>query len=144
MNLVNMRIVRAVVVSLLIVGLSTPAAAGDLATSGAKAVQQQAAQVETQATQAVSTSIPRKYLWPGVVMLVGGLASGLYLFMNNQNGDFPGPDEYGATEKVAGGVALATAFAGGAVLYLGQRQSRNASVVTFAPGAVTVSNRVSW
>lgn len=144
MNLLPMRIVRATLASLLIVGLSTPAVADDLAASISKAAQQEAARSEAQATQAASAPMPRKYLWPGVAMLVGGLASGLYLFMNNQNGDFPGPDEYGATEKVAGGVALATAFAGGAVLYLGQRQSRNASVVTLAPGAVTVSNRVSW
>lgn len=144
MSLVHMNIVRSIVVSALIVGLGTPAFAGELAATAAKAAQREAARAEAQATQTVSTPMPRKYLWPGVAMLVGGLASGLYLFMNNQNGDFPGPDEYGATEKVAGGVALATAFAGGAVLYLGQRQSRNASVVTFAPGAVTVSNRISW
>jgi len=142
MNFAKTRVVRTTIVWLLMTGLSTPVLAGDLTASIAKAVQQQATQ--TPPVPTANRPMPRKYLWTGAVMLVGGLATGLYLFMDNQNGEFPGPDEYGSTEKALGGVALATAFAGGAVLFLGARQSHKAAVVTVAPSGLTVSNRISW
>ena len=141
MNVVKTSVVRTAIVSLLITALSTPVLAGDLTASIAKVVQQSS---QPQPAQAERTPIPRKYLWPGTAMFVGGLATGLYLFMHNKNGEFPGTDEYGATDKKLGGVALATAFAGGAVLFLGTRASRNSARVTVNPDGITVSNRISW
>ena len=140
MNVVKTSVVRTTIVSLLITGLSTPVLAGELTASIGKVVQQS----QPQPAQAERGPMPRKYLWPGAAMFVGGLATGLYLFMHNKNGEFPGTDEYGATDKKLGGVALATAFAGGAVLFLGTRASRNSAMVTVNPDGITVSNRISW
>jgi hypothetical protein len=141
MNVVKTGVVRTTIVSLLITGLSTPVVAGDLTASLAKVVQQSS---QPQSAEGERGPMPRKYLWPGAAMFVGGLATGLYLFMHNKNGEFPGTDEYGATDKKLGGVALATAFAGGAVLFLGTRASRNAAMVTVNPDGIAVSNRISW
>jgi hypothetical protein len=134
---------RVFVVTVLITGLSRPVLAGDLMTSIAKAAEQAA---QSQPPPPVATRpIPKKFLWPGVAMFVGGLTLGLYKFMHNENGDFPGTNEYSATDKVVGGVAMGTAFAGGWLLYRGSRApSSPSTTAAVAPGGVKVSGRVSW
>ena len=45
-------------------------------------------------------------------MFVGGMAVGLYAFLNNKNGEFPEFGEAEATNKPLGTAGLVTAFAG--------------------------------
>jgi hypothetical protein len=43
-----------------------------------------------------------------------------------------------------GAAGLATAFAGGAVLFLGKRRANSSASVTFGGGKLAVSKRVTW
>lgn len=134
-----MNVLRIVVVVLLVIGLGglgTPALAGELRESLARAAEQ--------AAQTESRRIPNAHLWAGTALFVGGLAVGLYAFHNNRNGEFPEFGENEATDQKLGMVGLLTAFAGGAVLYLGTRQSTRSPSVTFSPGRLTVSKQLSW
>lgn len=148
-----MRFLRTVVVWLLVVGLSTSALAGDLQTSLPRAAHQQtqpqtAGDLRTSIVNAVAEqaqsgggSMPKGYLWAGTALFVGGMAAGLYGFLNNKNGAFPEFGEAEATNKYLGTAGLVTAFVGGTVLVLG---ARRAPSVTVGPGRVTVSKQVSW
>lgn len=75
-------------------------------------------------------------------------------FLNNKNGKFPEFGEATATDKKLGAAGLVTAFAGGALLFLGTR-ARSAPSITFGKtyvesgfsrtySAVTVSKQISW
>jgi hypothetical protein len=77
-------------------------------------------------------------------MFVGGMAVGLYAFVHDKNGQFPGTDEYYATKRGLGAVGLFTAFGGGAVLFIGKHQANKSTTFRVNPGGVTVSKRVSW
>lgn len=126
------------IVSMLIVGLSTPAFAGDLQASIAKAAEQQ-----TKPSAGGGGSMPKGYLVAGSALFVGGMAVGLFAFLNNRNGSLPDFGEGSATNKPLGAAGLAAAFVGGTILLLGQRASHSPSV-TFGPGGVTVSKKVTW
>jgi hypothetical protein len=132
----QMRALRITLVSLLVIGLSTSAFAGDLRAS--------AAQTAQQPPQAESKPMPKAYQWIGTGMFVGGMTVGLYAFVHNKNGQFPGQDEYYATNRGLGAAGLLTAFAGGTVLFLGKRRASHSPVLTFDPGRVTVSKQLSW
>lgn len=130
-----MRTLRIVVVSLVIVGLNASAFAGDLRSSAAKAGEQQ--------TPSAGRSIPKGYLWTGGALFVGGMAVGIYGFLNNRNGRYPEFGEAQATNKHLGTAGLALAFAGGTILFLGERRAHS-SALTVGPGRVTLSKRLSW
>lgn len=132
-----MRIPRIVTALVLIVGLSTSALAGDLRTSIEQAAQETARRPENK-------PIPKPYVWIGSSLFVGGMAVGLYAFMHDKNGQFPGTDEYNATNRTLGAAGLFTAFGGGLLLFIGKRQANRSPTVTFDPGRMTVSKRVSW
>ena len=125
-----MTIVRTVVIALLVIGLSAPGWAAD--------------QAQPAERKAESKPIPPAYLWTGTGMFVGGMAVGLYAFIHNKNGSFPGQDEYYATNRTMGAVGLLTAFGGGAVLFLGKHRSNRAPELTFGPGGVKVTKKISW
>ncbi|MGH9384968.1 MAG: hypothetical protein ACRD2N_11840 [Vicinamibacterales bacterium] len=154
-----MSILRTGLVWLLIVGLSTPAVAGSSledsgserearapnpgAQASADSLRASAARVAEQVGQAARSSMPKPYLWVGTGLFVGGMAAGLYGFLNNKNGAFPEFGEAESTNTTLGTVGLITAFAGGTVLYLGTRRASSPSV-TFGPRGVTVSKQISW
>ena len=131
-----MRIVRPLIASMLIVGLSTPALAGDLTADIARQAEQ--------AAQPGSGPMPRGYLWTGTALFVGGMTVGLFGFLNNQNGKFPEFGEAEATNKGLGTAGLVAAFAGGTILFLGSRRANRAPAITFGPGRITVSKQLSW
>jgi hypothetical protein len=134
-----MKLLRAWLVVLLVVGLGAPAAAGDLQSSIANAAQQ-----ATQGTAAGQKPIPKAYLWPGAALFVGGLAVAVNGFLNNRNGEFPEFGEATSTNVGMGAAGLTVAFAGGTILFLGARRANRAPSVTFGPGRITVSKQVSW
>src|ERR671925_1719310 len=118
-----MRIIRIALAWLLILAVSTPAFADGLRESIAKAADEQ-----TQ-TAARRGPMPKPYLWAGTSLFVGGMAVGLYGYLNNKNGEFPEFGEATSTNKSLGMAGLITAFAGGTILFLGER--RGSPSVTF-------------
>lgn len=155
-----MRIWRVVITWMLMVALSSPALARDLRDRPGDeaaatrmnaapsvhtgALRESIARVAEQAAQSEGGPIPRGYLWAGTALFVGGMAAGLYGFLNNQNGSFPEFGEAEATDKKLGAAGLAAAFAGGTILFLGSRRASRSPSVTFRPGRVTVSKQVTW
>ena len=134
-----MRIMRIVVVSCLVVGLGSPAVAGDLRASIAKVAEQQAQQ-----TQGQQGKMPQAYLWPGAALFVGGMALAINGFLNNSNGDFPTFGEATATNVKMGAAGLAAAFTGGTLLFLGKRSANRSPSVTIGAGRVEVSTKLGW
>jgi hypothetical protein len=120
---------------LLILGLSTPAFAGDLASSITQAAQQQEARPKGGSKALVVA---------GSGLFVGGMAVGLYAFINNKNGEFAEFGEANAVNKKLGAAALFTAFGGGVLMYLGRDRSSRLPSVSVGPGQVKVSKQVSW
>jgi hypothetical protein len=134
-----MRPVRTAIVALVIVGVATSGFAGDLQQSIARAAQQQ-----PQEERAPSRS-SKPLIWTGAALFVGGMTVGLFAFINNQNGEFSEFGEANAVNKKLGAAALATAFAGGALIFVGShRGARRSPQVTVGAGQVTVSKQVSW
>src|SRR5688572_29958967 len=135
-----MRILRVMVTGAAIIGVSTSAFAGDLQAGIAKAVAQQATPAPSE-----QRSMPKAYLWPGAALFVGGMAVGLNGFLNNRNGEFPGPGEAEATNVRMGTAGLAAAFGGGLILFLGKQSAAGRMPsVTVGPGRVTASHQVRW
>lgn len=139
-----MRIFRVVIVSSLIAAMSTPARAGDLQAAVANAAAAASRVSEATQEQSQNRPIPKGYLYLGTGLFVGGLTAALIGFLNNSNGDFPEFGEATSTNVKLGAAGLATAFAGGAVLFLGKRTANPSTSVNFGSGRLTVSRRLSW
>jgi hypothetical protein len=137
-----MKLFRMAVVTLLIGGITLPCAAGDLAESGARAVEQAEAQ-QTDGRRMSSGAPALK--WSGRALFVGGMAVGLYGFINDKNGSYSEFGEATSSNKHLGAAGLSAAFAGGVLMLLGTRRggSRMPSV-TAAPGGVSISKNVTW
>jgi hypothetical protein len=139
-----MRVLRTVIAFTMILSLIAPAAtqAQDLRKSAEAAVADDAAQPKPELKPSSSKS---PVFWAGTGMFVGGMAVGLFGFINDKNGKFAEPGEATSSNKHLGAVGLGVAFAGGAMMFLGTRQGlRHAPSVTFGPHAVAVSKNVSW
>ena len=121
---------------LLVLGLTTSAVAGDLEKSIAKAAQQEETRSQKQGSKALVVA--------GSGVFVGGMALGLYAFINNKNGEFAEFGEANAVNKKLGAAAVGAAFAGGLLVYLGRERARRSPSVTVGPGQVKVSKQVSW
>jgi hypothetical protein len=143
-----MRIANIIIVSSLIVAMSTPAWAADFSAAVANAAAPLSASrvAAGQATQEQNQdrAMPKGYLYLGSGLFVAGLTVALVGFLNNSNGDFPEFGEATSTDVKMGAAGLATAFAGGAVLFLGKRHANHSASVTFGPRGVSVSRRLSW
>jgi len=128
----------------LIFSLAASASAGDLQQSIAKAVEQQARQEEN----ARPKSYSKPLVWGGAALFVTGMTVGLFAFINNENGEFSEFGEANAVNKQLGTIGLATAFAGGTMMFLGSHRrgaaANRAPSVTFGAGQVKVSKQVSW
>ena len=132
-----MRALRVFVAWSLISGMSISSAlAGDLGASIAKAAEQEA--------QARPSKIDSKYLWPGSALFVGGMTLAVYGFLHTKGGDFVSGEVSKESKTELGGVGLALAGLGGAVLYLGSQRSKRAPSITVGAGRIAVSKHVSW
>lgn len=138
-----MRILNIVVVSSLVVAMSTPAFAGDLRAAVAKAAAAEQTSSQ-QNTPGRNAPIPKGYLFIGSALFVGGMTAALVGFLNNSNGSYPEFGEATSTNVKMGAAGLATAFAGGAVLFLGKRKANGSASITFGDRRLTVSKRLSW
>jgi hypothetical protein len=133
-----MRAIRTGLVALLIAGLATSGFAGDLRDSIDKAAQQ-----PPQEQRARSTSKP--LVWTGTALFVGGMAVGLFAFINNQNGTYSEFGEANAVNKELGAAALSAAFVGGALIFMGtHRGAGRAPQIAVGPNRVRVSKQLTW
>ena len=144
----TMRILNIVIVSSLIAAMSTPAWAGDLPASIANMPApfsaSRVAAAEATQEQNQNRPIAKGYLIVGSGLFVGGLTAALVGFLNNRNGSFPEFGEATSTNVKMGAAGLATAFGGGAILFLGKRKANQSTSLNFGPGRLTVSRRLSW
>jgi hypothetical protein len=131
-----MGLVRPLVVSLTILGLSTPSFAGDLRESIASNAQQQA--------QTSPRKMDKAYLVPGAVMVVAGMAMATYGFLHTKGGEFVSGEVSKEANTGLGAAGLALAGAGGAVLFFGSERSKRAASVTIAPNRLSIAKHVSW
>ena len=133
-----MKLLRTVTIWMLIAGLATPAAADTLRESIAKAAKEEA--------RAQSGERSKALTWAGASMFVGGMAVGLYAFLNNKNGEFPEFGEAEATNKPLGTAGLVTAFAGGTLLFLNSRRASPSKGpnVTVGPERLSVTTKLTW
>jgi hypothetical protein len=144
-----MRFVRFASTALLVISLSgAPAFAGELRDSIAAAADNAAAAGTAASTEAQETPMhmPRSgkaMFWGGTALFAGGMAYGLFDFINNKNGSFSEFGEATATNKKAGAAGLSLAFAGGALMLLGHHSERLPSLSVGAH-AVGVAKKVSW
>jgi hypothetical protein len=134
-----MRVLRACIVALMVIGIATSAFAGDLQQSIEKAAQQPPPPQQ----RAPSKGTSKALVWTGAALFVGGMTFGLYSFINNKNGGFAEFGEANAVNKKAGAAGLATAFGGGVLMFLGSHRSNSPSV-TIGAGGVKVSKQISW
>src|SRR5262245_57385464 len=143
-----MRIANIVIVVSVIAGMTTPARAGDLlAGATSTATPFSARRVSTaQATQEQNQNrpIPKGYLILGSGLFAAGLTVALVGFLDNRNGEFPEFGEATSTNVKMGAAGLATAFGGGAILFLGKRQANRSVSVNFGPRRVSVARQWSW
>jgi hypothetical protein len=140
-----MRSFRIGTAALLVVALVAPVSAGDLQQSIAKAVQQTRQQEEEKSPP---TSYSKPLVWAGTALFVTGMTVGLFAFINNENGEFAEFGEANAVNKQLGAIGLATAFAGGTMMFLGTHRgakaAKRAPSVTVGAGRLKVSQHVSW
>jgi hypothetical protein len=132
-----MRSFRTTVVALLVIGIGTPALAGDLAASIAKAAEQPG-------LSPARASASKAPVVLGAALFIGGMATGLYGFINDKNGTYAEFGEAESSNKQLGAAGLGIAFAGGALIFLGTRAAKHAPAIAVAPGTVKVSKQLSW
>ena len=131
-----MKLARPLLASVVILGMSTSAFAGDLQDSIARAAQQQA--------QAPSPKIDAGYLIPGVALFVAGMSMAVYGFLHTSGGEFVSGSVSKESKTGLGAAGLAVAGAGGAILFLGSQHAKRAPSVTIGPNRFAVSKRVTW
>lgn len=133
----------------LVLALASPSFAAGLGDDIAKAADQAA---QAQAAEASHGPMSRVALWSGITLFAGGMGVGLYGFLHNKNTGYPGYkgtdlvlNEAKAQNVPLGAAGLTAAFAGGTILFLGQRAARRSapSVAVNAHG-ITVAQRFSW
>jgi len=131
-----MKLFRMCVTFLLVFGLSTAGFAGDLRESIAKAATQQPAE------QVPSPRIPAVYAWTGAAVFSAGLGMALYGFLHTSGGEFVSGQVSKESKTTLGGVGLAVAGAGGAILFYGAHHAKAAPSIAVGPGRVAVSKRI--
>jgi len=139
-----MKIVRIAIASALTLGLSgVPAFAGELRDSVAAAAATEAARVEAQEAGMKTSGGSKALMWGGGAMFAGGMAFGLFSFINNSNGSYSEFGEAGATDPKKGALGLSLAFAGGTMMLLG-RHGKSMPSLTFGARGVGVAKKVTW
>lgn len=137
-----MKMCRVGIAALLTVMMSgAPALAGELRDSVAAAATA-AAKGDSQETPMKVSGSSKAMLWGGTALFAGGMAYGLFAFINNKNGSYAEFGEAAATNKKAGAAGLSVAFAGGAMMLLGKHRAMPS--VSFGAKSVGLSKKVSW
>jgi len=139
-----MKVVRIVIAALLTVSVSgVPAFAGELRESAAKAVTAAAKDADAQETPMIRTGASTPMVVVGGALFAGGMAYGLFEFINNGNGGYSEFGEASATNAKKGALGLSLAFAGGTMMLLG-RHGTSMPSLTFGAKGVGVAKKVTW
>jgi hypothetical protein len=138
-----MKMFRIGIAALLTLTVSgAPAFAGELRDSVAAAATA-AAKTDSQETPMKSGGTNKAMVLGGSVLFAGGMAYGLFEFINNKNGSYSEFGEAAATNKKAGAAGLSIAFAGGAMMLLG-KHGKSLPSLTFGAETVGLAKKVSW
>ena len=147
------QLISMVVVGGLVVALGTPAFAQNPSSSAVAAAASPEAAVQPgqigagrpiPAEMSAGRPSGRALTWTGAGLFVTGMSVGIYGFLNNSNGRFPEFGEAQATNTKIGVAGLTTAFAGGALMFIGHRLSRHAPDIQVSANRFSVSKSVSW
>ena len=139
-----MKAVRIGIVALLTLSVSgVPAFAGELRESAAKAVTAAAKEAGAQETPMTRTGASKPMVLAGGALFAGGMAYGLFEFINNGNGGYSEFGEASATNAKKGALGLSLAFAGGTMMLLG-RHGKSMPSLTFGARGVGVAKQVTW
>jgi len=139
-----MKIVRIGIAALLTLTFSgVPAFAGELRESAAKAATAAAKDADEQETPMVGTGASKPMVLAGGALFAGGMAYGLFQFINNSNGGYSEFGEASATNAKKGALGLSLAFAGGTMMLLG-RHGKSMPSLTFGAKGVGVAKKVTW
>lgn len=137
-----MKSFRTGLIAVLVFSIATPALAGDLQQSIAKAAEQQAQQPEERAP---AKTMSKPLVYGGAALFATGMAVGLSSFINNKNGSYAEFGEANAVNKPLGAAGLGIAFVGGTMMFLGSRRAaKRAPSVTVGGGGMNVSTQLSW
>jgi len=129
-----MKALRTVVASALVMLLAVPV----FAQSSAQAPSAPVPQTE-------QTGRPGKGLvYTGAALFGVGMGTALYGFIRVGNGEFSTFGEATARNKPLGAAGMATAFAGGALMFLGTRTKYAPSAVTVTRTEVSVARTMTW
>lgn len=139
-----MKAVRIAVAALLVLSVSgMPAFAGELRESAARAVTAAAKDAETQANPIGRGGARKPMVLAGGALFAGGMAYGLFQFINNANSGYSEFGEAAATNPKKGALGLGVAFAGGTMMLLG-RHAGSLPSLTFGAKGVGVAKKVTW
>jgi hypothetical protein len=144
-----MKTMRRFITAALVASIASPAFAQTTAPIAAAAEQALAAQLP-QTTTPPSSPTPgrpsgKKLVYTGAAVFAGGMTAALYGFIRAGNGEFATFGEATSRNKPLGAAGLATAFAGGTMMFLGSRAGRYApSQVTINRTEVAVGRTVTW
>jgi len=84
-------------------------------------------------------------IYTGAGVFAAGMGTALFGFVRSKNGEFSTFGESTSRNVKLGSAGIVTAFAGGALMFLGHRAGRYApSAVTVNAGGLSVSKVVSW
>lgn len=99
-----------------------------------------------QAPVPVSVTSPqgKALVYSGAAVFAGGMATALFAFIRADNGQFATFGEATSRNKQLGAAGIAAAFAGGTLIFLGNRASRYAPSVAVTPNGFVVGKAVSW
>jgi len=131
-----MKLFRIGVTWSLVLGLSTAGFAGDLRESIAKAA--------TQQEQPPSNRMPASCAWAGGTIFAAGMAMTLYGFLHTNGGEFVSGQVSKESKTALGGIGLAVAGAGGAILFYGSHHAKASPSIALGPGRIAVAKHVGW
>jgi hypothetical protein len=129
---------RPLLILVLVLGLAAP-------TFAQSESQTQAPPQPMSPPQSVPTSSSKGLVYGGGAVFAAGMATALYSFVRAGNGEYATFGEATARNKKLGAAGIATAFAGGTMMFLGSRARRYApSAVALGPTEVSASKSISW
>jgi hypothetical protein len=127
---------RTLLILVLVLGLAAPTFA------------QSEAQTQPQPVappSSLPTSSNKGLVYGGGAVFAAGMVTALYSFVRAGNGEYATFGEATARNKKLGAAGIATAFAGGTMMFLGSRARRYApSAVAVGPAEVSASKSISW
>jgi len=140
-----MTIVRTSLTLLLVLTIAAPGVAQTLDAAAQAAVAQQTPAPAPSSPASVPAPSSKALIYGGAALFTAGMATAMYGFIRVGNGKYSTFGEATSRNKPLGAAGLATAFGGGAMLFLGTRARRYApSTVALDRGGMSVEKTITW